>query len=94
MTDCRPIGIGTSVEIRVTEVSRIDATIMGHLKIEHYKVGVSTDRRFHITRNNIRPFINVGLNMTWMFSDLGKGALTWPKLLTLLNDSFTSFFRC
>ena len=24
----------------------------------------------------------------------GKGALTWPKLLTLFNDSFTSFFRC
>ena len=21
--------------------------------------------------------------------NLGKGALTWPKLLTLLNDSFT-----
>ena len=46
MTDCRPIG--TSVEIRVTEVSRIDATIMGHLKIEHYKVGVSTDRRVKV----------------------------------------------
>ncbi|KAI0236609.1 hypothetical protein LSAT2_012839 [Lamellibrachia satsuma] len=42
----------------ISKVSRIDATIGEHLKIEHYKVAVSTDRRFHNTRNNIRPFIN------------------------------------
>ena len=24
----------------------------------------------------------------------GKGVLVWPKLLMLLNDIFTKFFRC
>ena len=63
---------------------------MGHLKIEHYKVDVSTDRRFHITRNNIRPFINVGLNMTWMFSDLYLIAHTSIYYVTVWEYSESS----
>ena len=34
------------------------------------------------------------LNAIFDLDIAGKGALTWPKLLTLLNDSFTSFYRC
>ena len=37
---------------------------------------------------------NVWFHLGTYQSREGKGALTWPKLLTLLNDSFTSFFRC
>ena len=54
----------------VTEVSRVDGSLGDHLKIEHYEVAVGTDRRFHRSRNNIQPFTNVGLNVTWSFSDL------------------------
>ena len=43
--------------------------------------------RFHF-------FSRISSFETFLEPLFGKGALTWPKLLTLLNDSFTSFFRC
>ena len=54
----------------ITEVDSIDATIGKHQEIKYYEVAVGTDRRFHNTRNNIRPFTNVGHETLWTFSDL------------------------
>ena len=58
------------IRLNVPGVSSLDTTIGKHQHIVHYEVAVGTDRRFHNTRNNIRPFTNVGLNVTWTFSDL------------------------
>ncbi|KAI8516746.1 hypothetical protein Bbelb_053270, partial [Branchiostoma belcheri] len=38
--------------------------------VEFYEVALGTDRRFPRTRNNVRPFINVGLNRTHTFQYL------------------------
>ncbi|XP_078697384.1 uncharacterized protein LOC144925295 [Branchiostoma floridae x Branchiostoma belcheri] len=38
--------------------------------VEYYEVALGTDRRFPRTRNNVRPFINVGLNRTHTFQYL------------------------
>ncbi|XP_078695732.1 uncharacterized protein LOC144924477 [Branchiostoma floridae x Branchiostoma belcheri] len=38
--------------------------------VEFYEVALGTDRRFPRTRNNVRPFINVGLNRTHTFNNL------------------------
>ncbi|KAI8516764.1 hypothetical protein Bbelb_053450 [Branchiostoma belcheri] len=38
--------------------------------VEYYEVALGTDRRFPRTRNNVRPFINVGLNRTHTFNNL------------------------
>ena len=51
-------------------MNSVDGSIGQHQEIDHYEVAAGTDRRFHITRNNVRPFTNVGLNVTWTFSDL------------------------
>ncbi|KAI0215917.1 hypothetical protein LSAT2_032052 [Lamellibrachia satsuma] len=74
----------------ISKVSSVDATIGEHLKIKHYKVAVSTDHRFHNTRNNIRPFINIGLNMSWMFSDLYLIAHTSIYYVTVRTYSESS----
>ena len=71
-------------------MSHVDATIGEHLKIEHYEVAVGTDRRFHNTRNNIRPFTNVGLNVTWTFSDLELTARTSIYYVTVRAYSDSS----
>ena len=52
---------------RYAEVRGLDATIGDHHIIDHYEVAVGTDRRYPFTRSNIRPFTNVGLNVTWTF---------------------------
>lgn len=52
------------------EVSAVAGSLGKHQQIEHYEVAVGSDRRFHSTRTNIRPFTNVGLNHTWTFSHL------------------------
>ncbi|KAI0235602.1 hypothetical protein LSAT2_013879 [Lamellibrachia satsuma] len=74
----------------ISKVSHVDATIGEHLKIEHYEVAVGTDRRFHNTRNNIRPFTNVGLNVTWTFSDLELIARTSIYYVTVRAYSDSS----
>ncbi|XP_066289761.1 uncharacterized protein [Branchiostoma lanceolatum] len=38
--------------------------------IEYYEVAVGTDRRFPRTRNNVHPYVNVGLNRTYTFNNL------------------------
>ncbi|XP_066289112.1 uncharacterized protein [Branchiostoma lanceolatum] len=38
--------------------------------IEYYEVAVGTDRRFPRTRNNVHPYVNVGLNRTYTFEYL------------------------
>ncbi|CAH1268739.1 NCAN [Branchiostoma lanceolatum] len=38
--------------------------------IEYYEVAVGTDRRFPRTRNNVHPYVNVGLNRTYTFKNL------------------------
>ena len=60
----------TQMSYGFTEVSQADSSIGEHQKVEHYEVAVGTDHRFSGTRNNIQPFTNVGLNVTWTFSHL------------------------
>ncbi|XP_035697583.1 uncharacterized protein LOC118430698 [Branchiostoma floridae] len=38
--------------------------------IEYYEVALGTDRRFPRTRNNVHPYVNVGLNQTHTFNNL------------------------
>ncbi|CAH1239174.1 HEG1 [Branchiostoma lanceolatum] len=38
--------------------------------IEYYEVALGTDRRFPRTRNNVHPYVNVGLNRTYTFEYL------------------------
>ena len=49
---------------------RVDGMLGKNQEIDHYEIAVGTDRRFPNTRTNIHPFIDVGLNTTWIFSDL------------------------
>ena len=42
----------------------------------YYEVAVGTDRRSASTRDNLHPFINVGLNKTWTFRHLDLTPLT------------------
>ena len=38
--------------------------------MEYYEIAAGTDYNYPVTRNNIHPFVNVGLNKTWTFTDL------------------------
>ncbi|XP_078578634.1 uncharacterized protein LOC144863382 [Branchiostoma floridae x Branchiostoma japonicum] len=40
------------------------------MEIQYYEIAVGSDRRFPSTRDNIHPFMNVGLNRTATFTDL------------------------
>ena len=59
-----------SVFHAIAVVHGIDSEIGRHQIIDHYEVAVGTDRRYPSTRNNIRPFIDVGLNKSHTFTDL------------------------
>ena len=48
----------------------VDNEIGKHQKVAFYEVAAGTDRRYAKTRDNIQPFINVGLNRTWTFNNL------------------------
>ena len=54
----------------VLEIRGLDATIGDHHIVDHYEVALGTDRRYPFTRTNIRPFTDVGLNVTWTFQHL------------------------
>ena len=54
----------------IAVVQDIDSEIGRHQIIDHYEVAVGTDRRYPSTRNNIHPFIDVGLNKSHTFTDL------------------------
>ena len=54
----------------IINITEVDASIGKHQEIDHYEVALGTDRRFRKTRDNIRPFMNVGRNVTWTFSNL------------------------
>ena len=41
-----------------------------HQTVLYYEVAAGTDRRYPSTRNDISPFVNVGLNKTWTFNHL------------------------
>ena len=58
--------------------SQMDMETAQHQVIDYYEVAVGTDRRYPSTRQNINPFINVGLNKTWTFQHLSLV----PKIAT------------
>ena len=48
----------------------VDRELAMHQMIHHYEVAAGSDRRYPSTRQNIHPFIDVGLSRAWTFSDL------------------------
>ncbi|XP_077996024.1 uncharacterized protein LOC144449371 [Glandiceps talaboti] len=44
--------------------------IGSHQIIDHYEVAAGTDRRYPYTRDDVHPFVNVGLNTSHTFYDL------------------------
>ena len=58
------------------QIDTASADIGPNQMISHYEVAIGTDRRFPSTRNDIKPFTNVGLNKTWSFYHLELKAKT------------------
>ena len=50
--------------------SSIDREVGKHQTIAYYEVAAGTGRQNPASRENIHPFINVGLNKTWTFDGL------------------------
>ncbi|CAH1802680.1 unnamed protein product [Owenia fusiformis] len=48
----------------------LDPRIGAHQDIIYYDVAVGNDRRYANTRTNIHPFVRVGLNRSWHFTNL------------------------
>ena len=61
-----------------------------HQIITFYEVAVGSDRRYAITKNNIHPFINVGLNKTWTFTNLDLIPRTAVYYITVRAHSASS----
>lgn len=55
--------------------------------IHHYEVAVGNDRRYSGTRSNIHFFVNVGLNTSFIFSDLNLTAKTVKYFVTVRSYS-------
>ena len=53
-----------------SEGGSVDGSVGGQVKIDHYEVAVGTNPRYSNSRTDVRPFTNVGLNVTWTFTDL------------------------
>ncbi|XP_048258679.1 uncharacterized protein LOC124137747 [Haliotis rufescens] len=56
-------------------------------EVAFYEVAVGTDRRFPQTRDNIVPFVNVGLNKTVTFFDLDLTPITGTYYFTVRAHS-------
>lgn len=54
----------------VADDPTVDTEIGRNQIIAYYEIAAGTDRRYPKTRDNIHPFINVGLNKTWTFDNL------------------------
>ena len=66
-----------------TDDPNIDSEIGKHQIITNYEIAAGSDMRYPNTRENIHPFINVGLSKTWTFSDLDLVARTATYYITV-----------
>ena len=58
--------------------------------IASYEVAMGTDRRYANTRDNIHPFINVGLNTSWTFEYLDLVPITATYYVTVRAHSLST----
>ena len=68
----------------------IDTEIGQHQIVSKYEFAIGTDRRYARTRNNVVPFINVGLNNTWTVKHLDLEPKTATYYVTIRAHSLNT----